>query len=77
MGTLAGVRLKETMRDFAIEFRELPADRQENYHERMLAVWVRMMEMRSNFLHRRRLVCQWTRNSSPTSRNSADVMSLL
>lgn len=37
-------RLKETMRDIAIEFRELPADRQEEYLERMLVLWEQMMD---------------------------------
>jgi hypothetical protein len=37
-------RLKETMRDIAIEFRELPADRQEKYLERMLVLWEQMMD---------------------------------
>ena len=37
-------RLKETMRDIAIEFRELSADRQEEYLERMLVLWEQMMD---------------------------------
>ena len=37
-------RLNETMRDIAIEFRELPADRQEEYLERMLVLWEQMMD---------------------------------
>ena len=37
-------RLKETMRDIAIEFRELPSDRQEKYVERMLVLWEQMMD---------------------------------
>ena len=32
------------MRDIAIEFRELPADRQEKYLERMLVLWEQMMD---------------------------------
>ena len=37
-------RLKETMRDIAIEFRELPADRQEKYLDRILVLWEQMMD---------------------------------
>ena len=37
-------RLKETMHDIAIEFRDLPADRQEKYIERMLVLWEQMMD---------------------------------
>ena len=36
-------RLKETMRDIAVEFRELPADLQERYLERTLVLWEQMM----------------------------------
>jgi hypothetical protein len=37
-------RLKETMRDITIEFRELPADQQEKYLERILVLWEQMMD---------------------------------
>ena len=36
--------LKEAMRDIAIEFRELPADRQEEYLEQVLVPWEQMMD---------------------------------
>ena len=37
-------RLKETMRDIAIELCEVPADRQKEYLERMLVLWEQMMD---------------------------------
>ena len=42
--TKAVAQLKETMRDIAIEFRGLPADRQKEYLECMLVLWEQMMD---------------------------------